>query len=622
MTKMPAASLLGATLPRPESRVSSIAVPKKPAWTTLRVVVGILLIGLGVLVTAPTLEANTSQWVDLTAHVSQPPTIQKVALADPPISQGEVDEITQATTGATGCLQADAEPPIEVPIETCVWWVLRIAVTNSTGGEMHDLMVVDRFGAELGVGEFLDYVPVEVVVVSHSRGQSGTGTFDTQHRVVWCVTNGEPGPVDPINDETCVDPVPPDPLMPGESAFIDLLVFTRLNPSGRQEYTSTGTYTMNSGATATWEQGTAGGPQASDSTDSILVTAFEEQTPDPALYSSTGQNSCNSQAPVTSGSGDNDGFQRQPHNLCDDGSGHGRDDNSGNNSSTNCTDTGKDRHDFWDFGVQSDIPLAATIEGIEIRLDAWARYGSGDDPGMCVQLSWDGGNSWTSSRDFDVGGSQATFIVGDEIDTWGRTWTREEFTDSNFRVRVTNVSNDGGNDFRLDYVAAEAHYSYPAAGVSNSGAGPAPSPAPIADPAPTAIPAPIPTTAPDPPTIPTPVPTATPLPTAIPTTAPDPSTTPTPAATATPSPSAIPTTAPESPPTPTPAATATSSPTAIPTTAPESPTTPTPAPTATPSPTAIPTTAPDPSTIPTPEPAPAAMPTAATDPSNTPVAGQ
>lgn len=41
--------------------------------------------------------------------------------------------------------------------------------------------------------------------------------FTTQFRVVWCVTDGPPGPVDPINDDTCVDPVPATPLLPSDS---------------------------------------------------------------------------------------------------------------------------------------------------------------------------------------------------------------------------------------------------------------------------------------------------------------------------------------------------------------------------------------------------------------------
>lgn len=74
------------------------------------------------------------------------------------------------------CTEASLVPdplnpdPLTVPIETCVWWVLCITVNNTTGEDMHDVMVVDRFGAELGVGEFLDYLPVEVIPIYHSRG--------------------------------------------------------------------------------------------------------------------------------------------------------------------------------------------------------------------------------------------------------------------------------------------------------------------------------------------------------------------------------------------------------------------------------------------------------------------
>jgi hypothetical protein len=246
-----------------------------------KALLALAVVVLGILAMVPALGAFTSQWINVTARVAQPPTVEKSVLADPPITQGNVDAITQASNGITGCLPADSQFPIEVATHTCVWWVLRITVTNSTGAEMHDVMVVDRFGAELGVGESLDYVPVEVVPIFHSRGRSSSGPapFETQFRVVWCVTDGEPGAVDAISDDSCIDPVPPQPLLAGESEFVDLLVFTKLNPSGKQEYTCPGTYTMNSGASATWEQGSPGGPQGSDSTPSIVVTAVDDPPP-------------------------------------------------------------------------------------------------------------------------------------------------------------------------------------------------------------------------------------------------------------------------------------------------------------------------------------------------------
>ena len=56
--------------------------------------------------------ASTSQWVSILARVEErPPTIVKHVLTEPGITQAEVDAITQASSGLTGCLQADADFP-------------------------------------------------------------------------------------------------------------------------------------------------------------------------------------------------------------------------------------------------------------------------------------------------------------------------------------------------------------------------------------------------------------------------------------------------------------------------------------------------------------------------------
>ncbi len=198
----------------------------------------------------------------------------------------------------------------------------------------------------------------------------------------------------------------------------------------------------------------------------VLVTdGAANVAPDNGGGNSTGEHFCSSQAPVTSGSGDNNGFQSNASQACSNGNGYARDNNSGNGSSTSCSSSEKDRHDFWDFGVSSSVPAGATISGIEMRLDAWARGGGGGSRKMCVQLSWDGGSSWTSAQDFDIDGSQEKYYIGGAADDWGHSWSINDLADGNFLVRVTNVSNRSGKDFRLDAVAADVYYD------DSSGAG-------------------------------------------------------------------------------------------------------------------------------------------------------
>ena len=221
------------------------------AW--LAVVLTMAIISGGVVVVA----AFTSQVVNITARVEQPPTIEKFAVADPQITQAEVDAITQADTGVTGCQPADTEWPIEVPTDTCVWWVVRIAVHNSFYTPMIDVLVTDRISAEL-----------EAVILSLTGGEAQIMTQQLQDRLTWCVSG-------PLLGDACQ--AGGGQLDPGDGETLDLLVFTGQNPPGKQAYTSPGEYELNSGAVAKWldPDGVQCGqqPGGCPSTPSIPVTA-------------------------------------------------------------------------------------------------------------------------------------------------------------------------------------------------------------------------------------------------------------------------------------------------------------------------------------------------------------
>lgn len=232
--------------------VESLPWPSKAVLFT-----GIVTITLGILITVPALMAFTAQIVNLEARIVQPPTIQKFVVPDPQVTQGQVDAITQASTGVTGCQPGDTAYPIEVPTETCVWWVLRIAVRNNFPTPLTDMLVKDRFGAEL-----------DAAVLAASRGDAQVVVQGNQARLTWCVTG-------PILAGACDPGV--GQMLPGDSETLDLLVFTKLNPPGKQAYTSPGEHVMNSGATAKWDDpsGIVCGQQAGGcpSTPPITLTA-------------------------------------------------------------------------------------------------------------------------------------------------------------------------------------------------------------------------------------------------------------------------------------------------------------------------------------------------------------
>ena len=98
------------------------------------------------------------------------------------------------------------------------------------------------------------------------------------------------------------------------------------------------------------------------------------------------------------------------------------------------------------------------IKGIQVRLDARADATSGS-PKICVQLSWDGGTTWTTAKSTTtLSTTEATYTLGSTSDTWGRTWTSGNFSNANFRIRVIDVASNTSRDFFLDYVAVNVTY--------------------------------------------------------------------------------------------------------------------------------------------------------------------
>ncbi len=183
--------------------------------------------------------------------------------------------------------------------------------------------------------------------------------------------------------------------------------------------------------------------------------------------------------------GDNNGFDSNATRAYSDNASFAVDTNSGTTTSTSCADAGKDKHRYYNYNVS--IPAwATTITGIEVRLDARADSTTGS-PQMCVQLSWDGGTTWTTAKSTStLTTSEATYTLGGTGDTWGRTWDGStNFTNVNFRLRVVNVASNTSRDFSLDWAAVKVYFS-----------GLVPTNTPTPSPTNTPTPSPIPTTVP------------------------------------------------------------------------------------------------------------------------------
>ena len=187
---------------------------------------------------------------------------------------------------------------------------------------------------------------------------------------------------------------------------------------------------------------------------SISPTATDPNLPVPST--STGFLSPFANAAQTSNAGDNNGYQADPANAYADDSFVATDTNSGTKTKTSCINNGKDKHRYYDYNL--NIPESAFVKGIQVRLDARSDATNGS-PKICVQISWDGGATWTTARSTTgLGTTETTYILGGVSDTWGRAWIPSDFSNANFRVRVINVASNMRRDFFLDYIAVNVTY--------------------------------------------------------------------------------------------------------------------------------------------------------------------
>jgi hypothetical protein len=176
----------------------------------------------------------------------------------------------------------------------------------------------------------------------------------------------------------------------------------------------------------------------------------------PQASTSTGFLAPSANDAQASSAGDNNGYQTSPANAYANDSSVAIDTNSGTSNNTSCTNNGKDKHRYYNYNF--NIPATATIQGIQVRLDARADATSGS-PKICVQISWNGGTTWTTAKSTTtLSTTEATYTLGSISDTWGRSWIPGNFSNANFRIRIIDVASNTSRDFFLDYIAVNITY--------------------------------------------------------------------------------------------------------------------------------------------------------------------
>lgn len=115
-----------------------------------------------------------------------------------------------------------------------------------------------------------------------------------------------------------------------------------------------------------------------------------------------------------------------------------------------------------EFGVQ----VSNVIGGIELKLEISGTTAAGT---INVQLSWDGGSSWTSAKTTPTLSTTDTVrTLGSQTDLWGRTWTASELSNANFAVRLTAAPST--NTVQVDAIQVRVYHQSAGGGGGGGGA--------------------------------------------------------------------------------------------------------------------------------------------------------
>lgn len=116
---------------------------------------------------------------------------------------------------------------------------------------------------------------------------------------------------------------------------------------------------------------------------------------------------------------------------------------------------------LYDFGIS--IPSGSIIDGIEVGIEAsyFTIIIPPTERKIRARLMWNGRANETSYKETpNVTTSDQYYTLGGSTDTWGRTWSADDFTNANFAVRVT--SNLAGGLFPwllVDHVRVKVYYT-------------------------------------------------------------------------------------------------------------------------------------------------------------------
>lgn len=121
-------------------------------------------------------------------------------------------------------------------------------------------------------------------------------------------------------------------------------------------------------------------------------------------------------------------------------------------------------HTYSSFS--QSVPGGNSITGVVVKLEVSGTTAAG---AIGVELSWDGGTSWTSSKSTPtLTTTDAVLNLGGAGDTWGHVWTASDFSNANFLVRLT--ASPSSNTVKIDAIQVRVYHQSSGGGGGGGGA--------------------------------------------------------------------------------------------------------------------------------------------------------
>jgi hypothetical protein len=112
--------------------------------------------------------------------------------------------------------------------------------------------------------------------------------------------------------------------------------------------------------------------------------------------------------------------------------------------------TENSEQDYYNFNIS--IPTGESIDGITLRVEGNVDSAPGSYD-LTASLSFDGGNTFTTTKTLNVNSDSDTLIdFGGVADTWGRSWSESEFSNTNFLIKLKTENWVGAITPRIDHI--------------------------------------------------------------------------------------------------------------------------------------------------------------------------